>query len=101
MPGDRGSDSGWIEQALERYERPLVGYALRLVGDPDAARDVVQDTFLRLCKADRRKVEQGLAAWLYTVCRNRALDLMRREKREVAFDERRPAEAGGGGDGGS
>jgi RNA polymerase sigma factor (sigma-70 family) len=91
MPGDTGSDIGWIEEALARYERPLVGYALRLIGDRDAARDVVQDTFLRLCRAERQKVEKGLGAWLYTVCRNRALDLMRREKRVGRFDEQRPA----------
>jgi RNA polymerase sigma-70 factor (ECF subfamily) len=99
MPGDTGLDNGWIEQALERYERPLVRYAMRLTGDADAARDVVQDTFLRLCRAERQKVEQGLGPWLYTVCRNRALDLVRREKRVVKLDEQvtaAPESAGGG-----
>jgi len=99
MPGDTGSDNGWIGQALERYERPLVRYAQRLTGDPDAARDVVQDTFLRLCRAERQKVEQGLGPWLYTVCRNRALDLLRREKRVVKLDEEgtaAPVGEGGG-----
>jgi RNA polymerase sigma-70 factor (ECF subfamily) len=99
MPGDNSSDSVWIEQALERFERPLFRYALRLIGDPDAARDVVQDTFLRLCRAERQKVEAGLAAWLYTVCRNRALDLVRREKRMGRLGEaatKAPADQAGG-----
>ena len=99
MPGEKGADSVWIEQALERYERPLFRYALRLTGDPDGARDIVQDTFMRLCRAERLKVEKGLAAWLYTVCRNRALDLMRREKRMGKLDEAATAAPGDRGNG--
>lgn len=71
----------WIACALERYERPLIHYAWRLTGDAETARDVVQDTFLRLCKAQRREVEDHLAQWLYTVCRNRALDLLEKASR--------------------
>ncbi len=41
--------NAWIRQALERHERPLVHYAARLIGDVERARDVVQETFLRLC----------------------------------------------------
>ena len=39
----------------------------------------MQDAFLRLCQADRAKVDGHLAAWLYTVCRNRAYDVRRKE----------------------
>ncbi len=67
----------WVLAALEEYERPLTRYAVRLVGDMDAARDAVQHTFLRLCDADRTKVAGYLAPWLYTVCRHKALDLVR------------------------
>ena len=71
----------WIEQVLIRYERPLIRYAFRITEDLDKARDVVQDTFLKLVKADRQKVESHLAAWLFTVTRNRALDIARKERR--------------------
>jgi RNA polymerase sigma-70 factor (ECF subfamily) len=73
--------SHWVLDALARYERPLVRYAAAIVGSASAT-DVVQDTFLRLCKQDRQTVEPHLRAWLFTVCRNRALD-MRRDKRHV------------------
>jgi RNA polymerase sigma-70 factor (ECF subfamily) len=75
------SRAEWIRSALAEYEGPLVRYAARIVGDLDRARDVVQDTFLRLCSADREKVEDRLAAWLFTVCRNRALDVYKKEHR--------------------
>lgn len=74
-------DESFIRSALERYEQVLVGYALRYTGDLETARDVVQDTFLRLCKTDRSKVDGHLGAWLFTVCRNRALDVIKKEGR--------------------
>lgn len=56
-------------------------YAARMVGDIEQARDIVQETFLRLCAQPRAEVEQHLAQWLFTVCRNRAMDIMRKERR--------------------
>ncbi len=70
--------SAWVRDALERFEGPLVAYATSVLGDGHAARDVVQDTFLRLVSADRAHVEPILPRWLYAVCRHRAVDLIRR-----------------------
>ena len=65
----------FVLDALERYERPLTSYAMRMFGgNLHAARDVVQHTFMQLCKQPQAKVAKKLAPWLYTVCRNRALD---------------------------
>jgi len=70
--------SAWVREALLRYEGPLVAYATHLLRDADSARDVVQDAFLRLVRADRAAVEPILARWLYTVCRHGAVDQLRR-----------------------
>ncbi len=75
------SRADWVQAALERYEQPLIRYAARFTGDLERAREVVQDTFMKLCAADRGKVEARLAPWLYTVCRNRALDVRDKEGR--------------------
>ncbi len=75
------SKSEWIRAALREYEAPLLRYAVRLVGDSEKARDVVQETFLGLCQANRSQVRTHLAPWLFRVCRNRALDMRRKEKR--------------------
>lgn len=72
----------WIQDAITRYEGPLVRYAARIVG-ADRARDVVQDTFERLFEADRASVDGRVPEWLYTVCRNRALDVVRKESRRA------------------
>lgn len=76
-----------VEHALSEYEAPLIGYANTFVHDIDRARDVVQDTFIRLYKQDVEKMKGGLKSWLYTVCRNRALDILRKEKRLVSVED--------------
>ncbi len=77
----------WVLAALERHESELVRYAQRFVGDLHAARDVVQHAFLRLCDQDPKELRGREAAWLYRVCRNRALDWLRQAGRLQAFDE--------------
>lgn len=77
----------FVKQALRDYESPLIGYAVTFLHDVERARDVVQDTFIRLYQQDVEKVRGGLKTWLFTVCRNRALDVIRKEKRVVALKE--------------
>ena len=76
-----------VEYALKEYESPLIGYAMTILKDLERSRDVVQDTFIRLYKQDVEKVKGGLKSWLYTVCRNRALDVLRKEKRMISVDD--------------
>ncbi len=80
-------DSAWIRAAVDRFERPLTLYASRLLGDADLARDVVQETYLRLCAQEPETVQPHLAEWLFTVCRNRALDVLRKESRMTQLSE--------------
>jgi RNA polymerase sigma factor (sigma-70 family) len=77
----------FVKQALAQYESPLIGYAVGFLHDVERARDVVQDTFIRLYQQDIEKVRDGLKAWLFTVCRNRALDVIRKEKRIVSLED--------------
>jgi RNA polymerase sigma factor (sigma-70 family) len=72
----------WVLAALDQFEGRLVRYAQRLLGNEDQARDVVQFVFLRLCDQQADEIDARLAQWLYTVCRNRALDVLRQQKRD-------------------
>ena len=87
MSQKESRDEGdWLRSVMGQYERPLVRYAARITGDVERARDVVQDTFLRLlCR--RGSDENHLAEWLFTVCRNRALDVRRKEQRMTQLSE--------------
>jgi RNA polymerase sigma-70 factor (ECF subfamily) len=82
-------DPHWVRSTVDRYERPLLLYALRIVGggDVERARDCVQETFAKLCKQPPDSVNGHLGPWLYTVCRNAALDVRRKARREMALVE--------------
>jgi RNA polymerase sigma factor (sigma-70 family) len=79
------SEQDRILEAVARFQRPLVSYAVGLIGDVDRARDVVQETFLRLCKQEPLS-EEHLAPWLFRVCRNLSVDLMRKERRMTSIE---------------
>lgn len=87
MDNTDSTKADWIHSALRQYEGPLIRYAAQITGDLERARDVVQDTFIRLCAEERSRVEPHLAQWLFKVCRNRALDVRRKESRMKTLDE--------------
>lgn len=90
MSGTSDGRSGWIRSALERFEAPLTRYAFGITGDLERARDVVQDTFLRLCSESPARLDGHLAPWLFRVCRNRALDVRKKEARLQLTGENDP-----------
>jgi RNA polymerase sigma-70 factor (ECF subfamily) len=72
----------WLHSVFERLQRPLVAYAMKLLGgDLGRAQDCVQETFVRLCREPQEKVESHVDAWLFKTCRNQALDVQRKESR--------------------
>ena len=82
-PDSKPTHKEFLLDALDRFERPLTAYAKRLLaGDEHAARDIVQHTFLQLCKQPPQTVANKLAPWLYTVCRNRILDELKSNSRQ-------------------
>ena len=81
-PSDQTEIHQLVRQALQDHESALIGYTAGILhGDVERARDVVQDSFLKLCQADPAKVRTNVKAWLYTVCRNRSLDILRKDQR--------------------
>lgn len=88
----------WVRAAVERFENPLTLYARHVLGgDAERARDVVQETFLRLIGQDRARVGPHLAEWLYTVCRNLAIDVRRKERRMDRLNDAEADSAAGDG----
>jgi RNA polymerase sigma-70 factor (ECF subfamily) len=92
-----------ISALLDRFERPLVRYAQGITGDLESARDVVQETFIKLAhgemnvSADASPTARHTEAWLFTVTRNRALDHQRKFSRIIPMPlpEDRPSSAPG------
>jgi RNA polymerase sigma-70 factor, ECF subfamily len=81
----------WIAAVVDRFERPLLAYANRLFGcDHGKAQDAVQETFLRLCREDRKAIESRIAAWLFSVCRTRVIDMQRSPSHAMSSVELMP-----------
>jgi RNA polymerase sigma factor (sigma-70 family) len=72
---------------FERYHQRLYRYCAAIVGDPEDARDALQNTMVRVLAAlpgERRKLE--LEPWLYRVAHNEAIDVLRRRRPTVDVD---------------
>lgn len=84
MPAPNAQDeaSVLVRRALDQHESTLIAYTAGILGgDIEKARDVVQDAMLRLYLTDPERVRENLKSWLFTVCRNRAYDILRKEHR--------------------
>jgi RNA polymerase sigma factor (sigma-70 family) len=72
---------------LRRFELPLIQFATRITGDRERARDIVQETFIQFERRGPVTQNGEPATWLFTVCRNGALNVCRKEKRLTFLDE--------------
>lgn len=71
-----------VRRALDQHESTLIAYTASILGgDIEKARDVVQDALLRLYLTEPERVRDNLKSWLFTVCRNRAFDVLRKDHR--------------------
>ncbi|MAB61155.1 MAG: RNA polymerase subunit sigma-24 [Verrucomicrobiales bacterium] len=76
-----------LRAAMSDFEIPLTKYAVSILGDLEEARDVVQETFLKLYKQDPNRVGLKVKAWLFTVCRNRCYDVLKKNNRISNLEE--------------
>jgi len=76
-----------FEEIVHRFEVPLLQYAQRITGDREQARDVVQETFVKFQRNGALRREDEPATWLFTVCRNAALNVCRKERRIMYVGE--------------
>lgn len=69
---------------VERYQVPLIHFLRRTLGLDEDVFDCAQEAFLAAYRnLSRYSEEHPFRAWLYTIARNKALDLLRKRRREV------------------
>lgn len=85
----RRGDQAALKRLYERESRRLFGIALRIVRRPEIAADVLQDAFVQIWQnASSYSIERGdAAAWLTGIVRYRALDAVRKLRREILSDD--------------
>jgi RNA polymerase sigma-70 factor (ECF subfamily) len=86
-----------FEELYGRYARPVLGLALRRLGDRSRAEEAVQETFASIWRAaSSYRRERGLAApWLYAVARNAISDRGRARREPAAEPPDEPSQEAG------
>ena len=78
-----------LTQTYQALRRPLLAYLRRLVGDTQSAEDVLQDVLMKAISSLRSEAAppRNLAAWLYRVAYNAAMDHHRARRPSEALDD--------------
>jgi RNA polymerase sigma-70 factor (ECF subfamily) len=74
-----GREDGF-EELVRRYQRPIVAYVYRMVGDYDSALDLTQEVFIKVYNSlGRYRPEYKFSTWIYRIAHNAAIDHLRRQ----------------------
>ncbi|MHC4780744.1 MAG: RNA polymerase sigma factor [Planctomycetota bacterium] len=75
--GDREA----LSTLVTRYEKPLINFLFRMIGNLDEAEDLFQETLLRVLRAAKKyEPRAAFSTWLYTIARNLCLDRLKKMK---------------------
>jgi RNA polymerase sigma-70 factor (ECF subfamily) len=88
-----GGDTA-LHELLRRLQRPLLGYAARLLANPTDAQDAWQETALAISRGIvRLRDTRMVRGWAFGIARNKAADILRSRdrRRETPLDETQPA----------
>jgi RNA polymerase sigma-70 factor (ECF subfamily) len=92
----RDGDRTAFEQLVVRYQRPVFNAALRLLHNPEDARDVAQTTFLKAFEhLEDYNPTFKFYSWIYRIAVNEALDALASRKSFEAISEEQADEAAG------
>jgi RNA polymerase sigma-70 factor (ECF subfamily) len=86
----RNGDGAELARMVDVYSPKIYAMALRILGDPQDAEDVLQETFLKaIAHLKDFEGRSSLSTWLYRIATNEALMLIRKRKPEVplSFDD--------------
>lgn len=90
-------DRAAFDELYRRYARPVLGLALRRLGDRDRAEEAVQETFAAIWRSARSyRPDRGPGGpWVYAVARNAIVDRFRARGEPVAEPQDAPDESRG------
>ncbi len=90
----RAGDRAEFARLVDAYSAPIYRLGLKMLGNPQDAEDVLQNTFLNaLTHLADFEGRSSLSTWLYRIASNEALMLLRRKKNTVNLDDFQPEDA--------
>lgn len=76
-----GGDVGAFNELVVRWEGPLYKFVYRYLGDPEEARDICQEAFLRAySNLSRFRSEATFSSWLFQIALNQSRSQFRRKQ---------------------
>ena len=83
----KGKKSAWLN-LVERYEKSIYNYALRMVNNPADAMDLMQDIFIALFRnLQTFRGESPFKGWLFKIAHYRCLEFYRRKRPMQSIDD--------------
>ena len=90
----RRGDARAFDSLARAHERALYSHVARILGAGADAEDVVQDAFVSAWRSLPGFEGTSFKAWLFRIARNRAIDVIRAQKRRAELPLDPPDEAG-------
>jgi RNA polymerase sigma-70 factor (ECF subfamily) len=80
LQAKNGSDEAFT-YIVETYQTPVYNLCYRMLGEPEAAEDAAQETFLRAYQhIHRYDIKRPFATWLLSIAAHYCIDRLRRRK---------------------
>ncbi|MCL6520363.1 MAG: sigma-70 family RNA polymerase sigma factor [Armatimonadetes bacterium] len=87
----QAGDSSAMEELFARFQKPLFNFFFRMVGRRETAEDLVQETFLKVCRFGQtfRGSDAKFTTWLFSIAGNQCRDYLRHRARrpETMLDD--------------
>ncbi len=90
----RAGDRAEFARLVDTYSGPIYRLGMKMLGNPQDAEDVLQNTFLNaLTHLADFEGRSSVSTWLYRIASNEALMLIRRKKKTINLDDFQPEDA--------
>jgi RNA polymerase sigma-70 factor (ECF subfamily) len=77
----QAGDRHVFEELIFKYDRDILRWTVRLLGNPDEARDAYQETFLKVFRSiDQFRQESSFYAWIFRIATNVCFDRLRQRE---------------------
>lgn len=93
----RAGDRNEFARLVEAYSGPIYRLALKMLGHPQDAEDVLQNTFIKAFQhLNTFEGRSSLSTWLYRIASNEALMLVRKQRPEITLSDTTPEDEADG-----
>lgn len=86
----QNGESDCFDVIITRYEQRLFCYVMRFVSNPEEARDIVQNVFIKALKhINSFDVDKKFSSWIYRIAHNESMNWLTRgqQKNTVSIDD--------------